>query len=472
MHTIGCRILLVMCAVVLGACAHAAAEEPDISGYWLATIERQAREMRLLVHVPETDAADQPSIASIDRDNEPRPLTRASVQADQVVFEGATLQFEGRLVSETSIAGAIRTAGGEIPVTFVRVAEPPRLHRPQEPTGPPPYLTEDVVVNGPGGVRLAGALTRPRGAGPFNAVLLISGSGPQDRDHSMFGHRPFLVLADHLTRAGYAVLRLDDRGAGASTGSRQMATVNDYVDDALAATEWLAGRDDVRSVFIVGHSEGCVVAPLVASRTSAVTGLVLLGAPAMDGRALAMLQQERIARAAGAPEASLAFQQRLNARLFDILASAGDEAHARADIHAVVEEELTTLGPAAAAQTDAFVQSMEPQIRRGLSPWYRHFLSYDPAVALQTTRRPVLMLYGSLDQQVPADANAPLAEAALQRGGAPHEIVVLAGLNHLFQTAQTGAMSEYGRIEETFSPAALEAIGSWLNRTSAVRPPG
>lgn len=466
MHAIGNRALRsLVCAAVLGACAHATAEEPDISGYWLATIERQARELRLLVHVPQAGAADQPSVTSIDRDNEPRPLTRASVEAGEVVFEGATLEFQGRLVSETSIAGAIRTGGGEIPVTFARVAEPPRLHRPQEPTGQLPYLTEEVAVDAPGSVRLAGTLTRPRGAGPFGAVLLVSGSGPQDRDHSMFGHRPFLVLADHLTRAGYAVLRLDDRGAGASTGSRQMATVNDYVDDALAAVQWLAARDDVHSVFIVGHSEGGVVAPLVASRSGAVAGLVLLGAPAMGGRALAMLQQERIARAGGAPEASIAFQQRLNARLFDILAGASDEAQARAEIRAVVAEELTALGPAAAAQTDAFVRSIEPQIRRGLSPWYRHFLSYDPAVALQTTTLPVLMLYGSLDRQAPPDANAPLAEAALQRGGARHEIVVLPGLNHLFQTAQTGAMSEYGRIEETISPTALEAIASWLNRT-------
>jgi pimeloyl-ACP methyl ester carboxylesterase len=223
---------------------------------------------------------------------------------------------------------------------------------------------------------------------------------------------------------------------------------------------------DARRIGLIGHSEGGVVAPLVASRSDAVAFMVLLAAPAMDGRSLAMLQGERIARAAGASADQLALQQALNRRMFEVLAREPEESTARAAVRQILQDELGKLGVTSADTIGALEKQMEPQIRRGLSPWFRHFLVHDPLVALRAAKVPTLALYGSLDVQVPADANAPLMQEALAGSSALSEVRTLAGLNHLFQTARTGAMAEYGRIEETFAPAALEAIAAWLARVA------
>ena len=295
-------------------------------------------------------------------------------------------------------------------------------------------------------------------------MVLISGSGPLDRDQTIFGHKPFLVLADHLTRHGIAVLRFDDRGAGASSGSRAAATMEDYAADALAAVRFLERRPEVdrRRIGLIGHSEGGVVAPLVARGNRAVSFIVLIAAPALNGAAIATLQGERIARAAGANDDQIAMQQRLNTRIFEILAREVDEAKARAAIRIVLKEELARAGIESADVVAAAEKQMEPQVRRGLTPWFRHFLSHDPVPSLRAVRVPVLALYGSLDVQVPAAENAPVMAAAIGPSSPQSAVRTLPGLNHLFQTAKTGAMEEYGRIEETLASAALETISNWI----------
>lgn len=446
------------------ASAEAAA---PFAGYWLGTLSARARELRMLIHIT-NGTAPAATLTSIDQANEPRPMQLTlDGRALTLTAPGRAARITGTLRGDGASLDAIFEQGGaSFPIAFARVDGPPQLRRPQHPVPPFPYDAIDVTVEGP--VELAGTLTKPRGGGPFPAVLLISGSGPQDRDQSLFGHKPFLVLADHLTRRGFAVLRVDDRGAGRSAGSRAASTMDDYAADALAGVRWLAARSEVdaRRIGLIGHSEGGVVAALVASRSDAVAFMVLIAAPAMDGASLAMLQGERIARAAGASPEQISLQQTLNRRMFEVLAKEPDESKARAELRQILQDELAKLGVTSADTIAALEKQMEPQIRRGLSPWFRHFLAHDPLVALRAAKLPTLALYGSLDVQVPADTNAALMEEALQGSSPLSEVRTLPDLNHLFQTARTGAMDEYGKIEETFAPAALKAIVGWLARVA------
>ena len=457
-------VLLALAITLVSGSQKTRPVQAGFEGYWLGTLSARARELRLLIHVT---TGDRPSatLTSIDQSNEPQRLDRVVVDDRSIVLEGTSpvIRVSGTLRADRSAFDAVFEQGGAtFQLVFTRVDGPPRLHRPQHPVPPFPYIVEEVLVQGP--VTLAGTVTRPFGAGPFPAVLLISGSGPQDRDQTIFGHKTFLVIADHLTRNGLAVLRLDDRGAGASAGSRAAATMMDYAMDAQAAIGFLEKRRDIdrKRIGLIGHSEGGVVAPLVAKDTPAVSFMVLIAAPAMTGASIAMLQGERIARAAGATREQIELQQTLNRRIFDVIASEADETRARAAIRAVLTDELRRAGIDSEAAVLVAEKQMEPQIRRGLSPWFRHFLTYDPLPTLMATRVPTLGLYGGLDVQVPAFENAGLMAKALASGPSGSEVRTIPELNHLFQTARTGAMDEYGRLDETFAPAALTVITNWI----------
>lgn len=443
----------------------------DPGGYWLGTLNIRARELRLLIHVTST-SPPAATFTSIDQDNQARPVTGLTIANGAIEFTTGNATIRGRLAADgRTIAATYSQSGAEYPVTFARVDGPPVVRRPQEPVAPFPYVSEEVTVRSTDDVVLAGTFTRPSSAGPHPAVLLISGSGPQDRDESVFGHKPFLVLGDYLARRGFAVLRLDDRGAGKSTGARTHATIEDYATDAVAAVTWLAARADVdrRRIGLIGHSEGGIVAPLALARTRDVAFLVLIAAPAMNGTSLAMLQADRIARAAGAAPQQVALQQALNGRIYALLEKGGDEAAIRASVRAILKEELAKAGIPEAA-VPLVEKQMEPQIQRGLTPWFRHFLAHDPNESLRAVRVPVLALYGSVDVQVPADENASRMRDAITASSPQSEVRTLTGLNHLLQNARTGAMNEYPRIEETMAPVALEAIAEWLRRVARVEP--
>jgi uncharacterized protein len=337
----------------------------------------------------------------------------------------------------------------------------PERRRPQEPRRPLPYGEQHVSYLSERGVRLAGTLTLPPGRGPHPAVVLIGGTGPQDRDAAIAGHRPFLVLADHLTRRGIAVLRFDERGVGGSSGDFAAATTLDFATDVVAGVELLAAhpRIDAARIGLVGHSEGGMVAPLAANRSDRVACVVLLAAPGLPMREVGVRQAEAIARAAGATEAEVAARVRLSSAILGLLAEDVDEETLRARARPVLEEGF--------ARVPLGVRARERQIELALehyaSPWAQFALRYDPRPALRALRVPVLALNGSLDVQVDATNNLPAIAAALQSGSAPHFTVrELPRLNHLFQTARTGGLGEYPLLEETFSPAALRIISDWI----------
>jgi pimeloyl-ACP methyl ester carboxylesterase len=301
--------------------------------------------------------------------------------------------------------------------------------------------------------------------------VLITGSGPQDRDETVAGHRPFLVLADHLTRHGVAVLRYDDRGFGESSGNFASATSNDFAADVLAAVAYLKTRNDIdaKRIGLMGHSEGGLVAPIVAAHSRDVAFVVLLAGPGVKGIDILLLQAEKIARAGGTPDRLIQLNQKAQRSLFAVAQEEQDTAVAARRMRAVMQmfiDSLTAEDRRTLGFTDAASNSLiETMVRQVNGPWFRYFLDYDPRGNLEHVTVPVLALNGEKDLQVPHEQNLPTIEAALRAGGNQDiTIRLLPGLNHLFQTAKTGSPSEYAGIEETFAPAALDVISSWITQ--------
>jgi hypothetical protein len=399
------------------------------------------------------------TLVSVDQGGARVPVTVVPQGDTAVTVETTGVAIRGRLSANgDTLVGAFEQGGAKIPLTLVRGAAVAAPSRPQEPKRPFPYREEEVSFASVPGVRIAGTLTLPQGSGPFPAAVLITGSGQQDRDESLMGHKPFLVLSDYLTRRGIAVLRMDDRGEGGSTGNFAASTTADFANDVEATVRFLAARPEVarNKVGLIGHSEGGVIAPMVATRSPGVAYVVMLAGTGIPGDSLLRLQGAAILRASGASEEMVKRQGEVQGRVFAALRGGGDSAAVARRVRA----SLTPEERAAAATTP---DSLPPSVRPLLTPWFRYFLGYDPRPALQRLTVPTLALNGSLDVQVPAKENLGAIDAALRTAGnRDYRVMELPGLNHLFQTARTGGPAEYATIEETMAPAALEAVASWI----------
>ena len=368
-----------------------------------------------------------------------------------------------------SAEGEFSQGAATLPFKMERVEEEAAgASRPQHPRPPFPYDARDVTYTNPiDNNTLAGTLTLPRGEGPHPAALLITGSGSQDRDESILGHKPFLVIADHLTRNGIAVLRVDDRGIGGSTGARADLTSEDFAGDVLAGISFLAEQPeiDARKIGLIGHSEGGIIAPMVAARSPGVAYIVLLSGTAISGYELMPMQLAAVQRSIGRPEDNIQQQMEAQRRLMKRVMERADEAAVREALLELVNVQLANVPEDhPARQPEAVAQMLASQMAQMTSEWYRFFFAFDPREALREVTCPVLALGGSLDLQVPPEANLPEIERALtEAGNTDVTVVELEGLNHLFQTARTGSPAEYAQIEETFSPAALDLITAWIS---------
>lgn len=427
------------------------------SGDWRGTLVAGAVNLRLALHLGSVSTFDSPDQGAVGM---PARMTvdgrKVVVEIDGVgVFEG-TLSDDG-----ATLEGALKQGPASIPLRFERGVLS-AASRPQTPQPPFPYRMEEVAFDNPRqpDIRLAGTLTLPQGAGPFPAIILITGSGPQDRDNTLFEHKPFLVLADALTRQGIAVLRLDDRGVGGSTAGPPGATTADFVTDIQAASEWLRERQDIRgsAIGLLGHSEGAIIAPILAREDARIAFVVMLGGPGVSGRDTVVEQVRAIVRLSGGGEEAANNAASLQGEILDAVVATADPIELGASLDAI------TTRHNAPPIADAAVMQLT-------SPWYRYFLSLNPAPALRSLEIPVLALLGGKDTQVPADQNLPALRGSL--GSNPRASVeVLPDLNHLLQTARTGAPDEYGQIEETIAPAALERIVDWVVSQVASPPAG
>lgn len=442
-----------------------------LPGHWQGSLKpAPVIELRLALEITNSAAGNPGGVLiSLDQGAVRIPMTTLTERDGAVRFETASVgaAFEGKLNADGSeLTGEFAQGGQKLPLTFLRLARAPELRRPQEPRKPCPYSESEVgVENRAAGIRLAGTLTLPPGPGPHPASVLITGSGPEDRDEAIMGHRPFLVLADHLTRAGIAVLRCDDRGVGQSGGSFATATKNDFVDDALAAVAFLRTRPEIdpKRVGLIGHSEGGIVGPLAAVRSPDIAFLVLLAGVGVPIEDLLARQGRDVARVMGAGEEQTALNTDLQRQIFRILREQPDRTKAETELRAVMAKRVADLTEIQRATLGLNEAMVEGQVRMVLSPWFRDLIRYDPRPTLQRVTCPVLAINGEKDVQVAAADNLSAIRAALAAGGnARVKTVALPNLNHLFQTCQTGAVAEYSQIEETFSPAALEIVSDWI----------
>lgn len=371
---------------------------------------------------------------------------------------------------QAMLLGRMDQSGMTFPIAFKRVEKPPTLVRTQTPEGPFPYMSSEITALHPEGHTLAGTLTVPAGDGPFACAVLISGSGMQDRDESLMGHKPFLVIADYLTRNGIAVLRFDDRGVGGSVvedmQTLQNVTSADFATDVAVMVEtarWQPNIDPLR-VGVIGHSEGGIIGPLVAVEDDKLAFVVMLAGPGVPGYELMPVQTAMLLQANDADQELVDGIVNASMNIYEMYQGEVDEIELRAQMIELVELQLVATDMQ--ISPDEFNELIDDSLEEFGSPWFQWFLYHDPAPTLALVKCPVLAMNGTLDTQVSSTQNLPVIEEAVTSAGGDITIVELEGLNHLFQKATTGGVYEYALIETTFEPIALEALGSWLTEVT------
>lgn len=387
---------------------------------------------------------------TVDSDTSSASFSIAALQAS---YE-ASLDASGNV-----LCGSWKQGGMSFPLEMTRTPYEHIMHIPrvQDPKEPYPYHVQEVTfTNHTEGIQLAGTFTYPKEGGPFPAVILVTGSGAHSRDMEIFAHRPFKVLADHLSRNGIAVLRYDDRGAGSSEGNPNLGNSLDFSRDTEAALDFLLAQNvvDHEAIGIIGISEGGMIAPMVAHRRDEVSFLVLMAAPGIPGDQLLMSQSEALMTAQGFPQEKIDAALAVNRAAYDLVLSPLEGEKLASELSGVMKQ----LG-----LSDAEIQG---QVAMITLPWMRYYIAYDPSEVLAQTRIPVLVLQGDRDTQVIAHENVPAIEKALHTAGnTRYTVKVYPEMNHLFQPSATGLPPEYGIIDITMDQGVMEDISSWVRST-------
>jgi len=442
----------------------------DITGQWNGVLKVQGTQLRLVFNVTKTDKDFSSTMDSPDQGAKGIPVTNTTFDNSKIKFEvaNARIEYNGEL-KENEIVGTFKQGGQEFPMNLSRKAiEKEVVKRPQEPTKPYSYYSEDVTFeNTKANISLSGTLTLPKKDGNFPVVILITGSGPQNRDEELLGHKPFLVISDYLTKNGIAVLRYDDRGVGQSKGDFKTATSADFATDVESAITFLKTRKEIKKnkIGLVGHSEGGLIAPMVASKSKDVSFIVLLAGTGIQGDKLLLLQQELIAKANGVSETDIKKSIETNSKLFEMVVKSNDNMKLKTYLTNSINETLkndTSAEIPNGMTKDEFVSMQVNQIS---SPWMQYFMKFNPATTLEKVKCPVLAVNGEKDLQVPPKENLTAIKNALTKGGNKNVTTKeFLNLNHLFQECKTGAPGEYSTIEQTFSPTALEEIANWIKQ--------
>ncbi len=447
--------------------AKAGFAQSGFEGQWNGTLKIQTMELDLVFNIKKENNDYTASMDSPDQGATGIPVKTVKIDGDSLQLEipEIGLIYKGKKIGDDFIKGLFSQHGQSFELDLKRGSGTKTKNRPQEPKSKFLYKSEDVVFeNKPANVKLSGTLTLPEGKGPFPAIVLVSGSGKQDRDETLFGHKPFWVLADYFTKNGFAVLRYDDRGFGQSTGDFDQATTTDFATDALAGVQFLQARKDIqkKKVGVMGHSEGGLIAALLAARQKELGFIVMLAGPGMSGDQILLQQQELIAKGYGTPDSVIQKSLKINKQIFDVMHSVKDTAQIRQRVQLYLRQAYKD-GMLQRIEGQSEEATVETHCKQLLTPWMIYFIQYDPQEDLQKIQIPVLALIGQKDHQVLPQYNIPALRSAFEKGGNKKATVIeLENLNHLFQEAATGMPNEYGTIEQTFSPTAMATILEWL----------
>lgn len=451
-------------------CIAVASFAQGVTGDWYGLLKVPGGQLHLVMHVTKTDAGYTATMDSPDQKALGIPMDKVSFIDNQLAigWSAGGMTYTGTFLPDSNkVNGTFKQGPGSYPLNLSREKSGVAADRPQDPKEFPYHQEEVQFTNSKAGNQLFGTLTLPSTGKPKRIVVLISGSGPQNRNSevALINHRPFLVLSDYLTRNGIGVLRYDDRGVGKSNGDFSSATSADFADDAEAGVNYILSRPDLKSVAVglIGHSEGGMIAPMVAARNKNVKFVVLLAGPGIPITELMVKQNEDMMLLGGANNESINTAKGTIRTVYGVVISNPTLSNSllkqKIDSTLSVSYLKTNTGGAGGAKLTS------NDFAAVLTPWFRYFLAYKPADNLVKLKCPVLALNGTLDKQVNAEANLAGIQAALTKAGNKRfEAVAMPGLNHLFQTTSTGSPNEYAELTETFSPVALAKVTTWINQ--------
>lgn len=437
----------------------------DITGQWNGILKVPGAQLRVVFNINKTNDGFSATMDSPDQGAKGIPVTKTTFENSKIKLEitNAQIEYNGEL-KENEITGFFKQSGQEFPMNLSRKAITKEIaKRPQEPTKPYQYYSEEVTFqNTKANISLSGTLTLPKKEGNFPVVILITGSGPQNRDEELAGHKPFLVISDYLTKNGIGVLRYDDRGVGQSKGDFKTATSVDFATDVESAIAYLKTRKEInpKKIGLIGHSEGGTIAPIVASKSKDVSYIVLLAGTGIQGDQLLLLQQKLIAKASGVSDTEIQKAAQTNARIFEMVVKSNDNQQLKTDLTSLINE---TIKKEEIPNGTTKEELVSMQVNQITSPWMEYFIKFNPATTLEKVRCPVLAVNGEKDLQVPPKENLSAIKNALTKGGNKNATTIeFPNLNHLFQECKTGLPQEYATIEQTFSPRALDEITKWI----------
>lgn len=458
---------LLLLSLPLFSCA--TSFRPDLSGDWSGQLITPGGDLPIVFHISREGKRYEATMDSPDQGEQAFgiPVDTVEVKGNDVTIRVSAIGgiYTARYVKQDDLLDGRWEQNHfnfELDLRRNQLAESRK--RPQEPKPPFPYASRDVTfVNDVDKDTLAGTLTYPNGDGPWPAVILISGSGPQDRNEQIAGHKPFLVISDHFTRNGYAVLRYDDRGFGQSTGDFANADSRDFARDVVAAVKFMRAQPEIdpKRIGLLGHSEGGIIAPMVAYADTNIAFIILMAGPAVSGEHILYQQNEAIYRMMGIGDSAIAFNQRAQQKFYKVILDS-DTGDCVERLMEVAYNVLDSAPKDISKELNYSEKAFEAGLPQLCDPWWRFFIRYDPGPQLRFVDCPILALFGGRDLQVPVDPNAFMMELYIARDGGKNEVKVFPDVNHLFQRAKTGAIDEYGRLEETISPEVLEYMTEWL----------
>ena len=453
------------------------AQQSKFLGIWQGTLQ-VGMDLRIVFHYNQNSSGhyyavmDSPDQAAFGISTD-----TAFEKGDSIYIriKKANISYAGQLKSDSLIEG-IFTQGQTFPLTLKKVDHVEKaksVKRPQTPKPPYAYLSEEVVyTNADNSLKYGATITTPQGKGPFPGIVLITGSGAQNRDEEIFQHKPFALLADYLTKIGFMVLRVDDRGVGKSTGNFSTATSEDFANDVQVSMEYLKNRSgiDTNRIGLLGHSEGGMIAPMIAAKRNDIQFIILLAGPGIPVIDLMTEQNLAIFQKQGISGISLSAYGKLFKNICLSIVHSSDNISAVDHATKVLKDWLDHTDSSICAELnltgkDEQINYVNSMVKEIMTPWYKYFLSYNPQPALQQLKCKVLAVNGDKDIQVLSSTNLEGIRNSLKSGHSPvYDIKELKGLNHLFQQCNICTIQEYGQLEETLSPTLLETIGTWLKK--------
>lgn len=466
--------IVVFCAFLIFSCSSNTKDQKikkSMTGRWEGVLQFTNRSLVIVADI------------SLDKDDNlnvkvSSPRQKAfSLPVDSLEFFNNRISFkikkfkasyDGEFkIDSSEIVGTWRQENFDTTLIFYRENEIGRFNRPQYPFRPYPYNSDSVSFkNNNEDIILAGTFTYPKKGGPFPAVLLLSGMGPQDRDESMYGHKPFLIISDFLTKHGYAVLRVDDRGSGLSTGNYESSTTKDFAEDALAEINFLRKNKNVDTsrIGVIGFNEGGLIASMLAAKSNYLKYIVLLAAPGIPGKEIMLDQTLNLQKKLKIPEKEIKRDFKFNNKIFDAIESEKDTAILKKKLVEIYKKLIKSLGAELYRNPKYAEGNIRKQINFMIKPWFRYYLTYNPAPEFKKVRCPVLILYGENDLQVdPSKNNEAIVKALKEGGNKNYKSMILPNMNHLFQETDNGSPAEYSKIKETFSPKVMKIILDWMN---------